>query len=42
MFKKVTMKLIEPIMDEIPEICRAKIAQSTERLGNPAIEDSGG
>lgn len=42
MFRKVTIKLIEPIIDEIPEICRARIAQSTDRLGNPAIDDSGG
>ncbi len=41
-FKKVTIKLIEPRIDEIPEICNAKIAQSTDRLGIPIRLESGG
>lgn len=36
------MKLIEPMIDEIPEICNAKIAQSTEILGCPDKAERGG
>lgn len=42
MFIKVTIKFIEPRIEEIPERCNARIAQSTDRLGNPAIDDRGG
>ena len=30
MFKMVTMMLIEPMMDEAPKMCNAKIAASME------------
>jgi hypothetical protein len=38
----VTKKLIEPKIEEIPETCKAKIAQSTDNVGCAAIPDNGG
>jgi len=41
MLKIVTMKFKEPKIDETPVKCKAKIAQSTEPLGENVV-DSGG
>ena len=42
MFAIVTIKLIEPAIDEVPARCRAKIAKSTAAPQCPNFEDSGG
>ncbi|KAF7381314.1 hypothetical protein HZH68_016189 [Vespula germanica] len=41
-FKIVTIKLIEPIIDEIPAIWIEKIPKSTEGESCPTIDDKGG
>ena len=40
--KIVTIKLIAPLMDEIPAKCKLKIAKSTAGLECAEIPDSGG
>lgn len=40
--KIVTIKLMEPKIEETPEMCNAKITQSTELSKWPTVEDRGG
>jgi hypothetical protein len=42
MLKIVTIKLIDPKTEDAPEICKLKIAKSTEGPECPWIEDNGG
>jgi predicted transcriptional regulator of viral defense system len=41
-FKRVAIKLIEPITEDIPARCRLKMAMSTEEPGWPIRLDKGG
>jgi len=42
MFNIVTIKLIDPKIEEIPAICKEKIPKSTEALLCPVKEANGG
>lgn len=42
MFAMVTIKFIEPSIDEIPDMCKEIIVKSIEALGCPNKEDNGG